>query len=100
MKDVPQRSVVRWIHILMSAATELQDDEAVVRHVCIECIDDPIAVAPGIANSAVAFESAGFAMAGEIEPVAAPSLAVTRFGEQSVDELRVGFGGRGRTRRR
>lgn len=81
--------------ILREIAGKLGDEEAVVREVAIDGVDDPIAIPPGIgirldggAGEVV------FAVAGDVEPVAAPMFAVVLRGEQFVDEafLPAGFG--------
>ncbi len=75
---------------MLVAAGQLLDDEFIVGHVGVKGVDDPVAVAPGVADGAVAFESAGFAVADQIEPVASPALAVARVGEEFVDQARIG----------
>ena len=62
---------------------QLELDEAVVGHVFVEGADDPVAVGVGIGEAFA--DVAGVGVAGYIEPVAAPALAVARGGEEAVD---------------
>ena len=60
-----------------------------VRQVAIEGIDDPVAIAPGLAE--IAFrrqldQVARVGVADDVEPVPAPPLAVPRRGQQAVDD--------------
>ncbi len=61
-------------------------DELVVRHVGVERVDDPVAVAEAL-RIEPGFERVGLvlAVAGHVEPVPGPPLAVVRRGEQAVD---------------
>ena len=74
-------------------AGDLLPDEAVVRFVFVERLDDVVAVAPGDEEVGVLFETGGIAVAGEVEPVASPFFAVARGGEQAVDFVLPGVGG-------
>ena len=85
---------------------ELLDHEAVVGFVGVERVDDVIAVGPGEGVAVVLVEAlalvdrqaARVGVAGRIEPVAAPALAVVRRGQEEVDLLgddRVDVVGRG-----
>ena len=80
--------IVAGLAVLVGAR-ELQDDEAVVRHVGVERLDHPVAIAPGVADRAIAFQAAGLAVAHQVEPVPAPALAVARIVEQPVDQFLV-----------
>jgi hypothetical protein len=73
-------------------AGDLFLDKEIVGLVGVEGADDVIAVAPGGGAFAVDGEAVGFGVADEIEPVAAPALAVARVGEEFVDLLFVGVG--------
>ena len=73
-------------------AGDLFLDEAVVGLVGVEGLDDVVAIAPGVGARLVGLEAVGLGVAGEVEPVAAPALAVVRRGEQAVDELLEGVG--------
>ena len=64
----------------------------VVRLVVIEGGDDVIAIGPGIAPGLVFVEAVRFAVVHDVEPVAAPAFAITRRGEESVDQLLIGVG--------
>ena len=65
---------------------ELGTDELIVRHVFIERIDDPIAVTetlriePGLERVGLVL-----AVAGHVEPVPGPPLAVVGRGQQAID---------------
>ena len=67
-------------------AGELFAEEAVVGLVGIEGADHVIAVAPGVGFGIVAFVTVALGEAHEVEPVAAPLLAVSRGFEQTVDD--------------
>jgi len=71
---------------------ELFGEKLIVGQVAVEGIDDPIAIDPLVARF-VFFETVGVGVAGNVEPVAAPFLAVGGTGQQVVDE-RVDGGGR------
>ena len=51
-------------------------NELVVRHVIVEGLDHPVAIAPGVVSNPVALESHTFAEADHVQPVASPALAV------------------------
>ena len=59
-------------------AGELLDDEAVVRLVGVERADDVVAVPPGVGPGLVELVAVGVGVAGQVEPVPAPALAVVR----------------------
>src|ERR1051326_3964004 len=63
-------------------AGQLLDDELIVGQVAIERADDPVAPAPGERAAGVLFIAVAVGVAGEVEPVAAPALAVGRRGQQ------------------
>ena len=65
-------------------AGDLLFDEAVVGLVGVERLNYVVAVAPGVGARFVGLEAFAFGVAGEVEPVAAPTLAVLRRGEQAI----------------
>ena len=65
---------------------------SVVGLVAVEGADDVVAIAPGVGAVRVVLEAVGVGVADDVEPVAAPALAVVRRGEQAVDEFLVGVG--------
>ena len=73
-------------------ARQLLGGELVERHVAVQGVDHPVAVLPDRAR-AVNAVAVGVGVAGGVEPVLAPPLAVVRAGEQAVDLLLVGVGG-------
>jgi hypothetical protein len=75
-------------------AGELLLEEAVVGLVVGERADDVVAVRPGVGAVAVLLVAVGFGVADEVQPVAAPALAVARVGEEALDLLLVGVGRR------
>ncbi len=98
-------SVLRWkpvaifcssVALGQQVAGELLDREPVERQVAVEGVDDPVAVLPDRARGVDAV-AVGVGVAGQVEPVPRPALAVVRRGEQAVDEPLVGVG-RGRRR--
>ena len=65
-------------------------NEGVVGLVAIERLDHVIAIAPGGDEEVVGLKPGCVGVANQVEPVAAPALAVARRGEQAVDQLLVG----------
>jgi hypothetical protein len=58
------------------------------RRACrVEGLDDVVAVAPGGGEEVVGLEAGGVGVAHQVEPVAAPALAVAGRFEQAVDQL-------------
>ena len=97
-------SLVTWSSLV---AGDLLLEEHVVRLVLVERADHVIAVAPGVGTVEVVLEAVGIGVARDIQPVAAPALAIVRRGQQPVDEALPaasravvekfgGLGGRGR----
>ncbi len=77
-----------------NVAGDLHSDELVVRHVGVERLHDPVAVSPRIGAVFGSANPAGverIAVAHEVEPVPAPSLAVRGRREQAIDKLLVGI---------
>ena len=67
---------------------ELLDDELVVRLIGVESVDDVVSIGPGGVEGldrAVTLQALGVGVAGGIEPVASPALAVVGRSEQTVD---------------
>jgi hypothetical protein len=88
--DEAERGETRVVlgEVGQAVGRELLDDELVVRLVGVEGVDDVIAVGPGAVerlDGAVALQPLGVGVAGGVEPVAGPALAVMRRGEQPVD---------------
>ena len=73
-------------------AGDLLADEAVVRLVLVEGVDDVVAVAPDVGAGLVALEALAVGVAGEVEPVARPALAVARRGEKAINDAVEGGG--------
>ena len=71
-------------------AGDLLAHELVVGLVGVERLDDVVAVGPGVGTVGVQPVALAFGVAGEVEPVLGPALAVARAGEQAVDEAFVG----------
>src|SRR5439155_19521076 len=59
----------------------------VVWLVPIECLDRVIAIPPSVGTDLVGLEALAFGKAGEIEPMAAPALAVLRRSQEAVHRL-------------
>ncbi len=76
-------------------AGELFDRELVEGHVGIEGLNHPVAVGPHAAI-AILLVTVGIGVAGQIEPLAGPPLAVLRAGQQPIDETFVRCVQRGR----
>ena len=74
-------------------AGELLFDELVERLVPIEGLDEVIAIAPSVFREDFVGGADHVGVAGEIEPVAGPALAVGRRSEQAVDDFGVGVVG-------
>src|SRR5690606_37324685 len=73
-------------------AGDLFGDELVEGKVAVIGIDHVVAVAPGVLEDE-APERDGFSETGDVEPMAAPTFAEMRGGEQSIDEPFEGGGG-------
>ena len=74
-------------------AGELFEEEAVDGLVRVEGLDDVVAVLPEGLALGVTGVAASVAVAGDIEPVAAPMFAVAEAGEEAVDDGFVSVGG-------
>src|SRR5262249_5697617 len=59
-------------------AGQLLDGELVERQVAIERADEPVPIAPGEWPAGVLFVAVTVGIAGQVEPVAAPALAIMR----------------------
>ena len=73
-------------------ASDLLDDELVVGHVCVECVDYPIAIEPDL-TGLVFLKAVGVGVPRCIEPDASPPLAVVWRGEQPLNLPLVSTGG-------
>ena len=58
----------------------------VIRHVGVQRLDDPVAIAPGVVAPLIAFESVRVGVMSDVQPVPRPPLAVMRRIEQPFDE--------------
>ena len=74
-------------------ARDLLPDEAVVRHVGVDGINDIVTVLPGVGVRDVPARTGALAVAGHVEPVTTPAFAERRRGQQSVHDLRKRLGG-------
>ena len=79
---------------------KLLDEEAIERQVGVEGPHDPVAVFPGVRTGRIVLRGAGgIGVAGDVEPVAGPPLAVAGGGEEPIDEMlvgrRIGIGDKG-----
>ena len=74
--------------------SELELHETVVGNVAVDCIDDPVAISPGIRIRGVGGlrRRIVLAKARHIHPVAAPAFAVLRRGLQTIDQRFPGIG--------
>ena len=81
--------VVACLAVFVGAG-KLLNHELVIWHIAVERANDPIAVAPGIANRAIAFEAARLAIADKVEPMPPPSFAIARIVEPTVNQRPVG----------
>ena len=71
-------------------AGKLLGQEAVVGFVGVEGPDDIVAVTPGVGAERILPVAVRLGIAHEVEPVPPPALAVTRRGQQAVDQSLVG----------
>ncbi len=71
---------------------ELLVEEAVIRDVGVERVDDVIAIEVRLGDGVIGVIPGGVGVAGEVEPVTTPALAVMGRGEQFVDQAFVGVG--------
>ena len=79
-------------------AGDLLDQEPVERLVAVEGVDDVVAESPGVGDVAVVLEALGLGVADDVEPVLRPALAVSRAGQQPVDDPLLGDRANGRPR--
>ena len=68
-------------------AGNLFDEKSIEGRVFVKRLHDVIAIAPGIRKNVVFVHAGRVGVARDIEPVAAPILAILRRGEQPVDDL-------------
>ncbi len=74
---------------------DLEEEEAIVGHVLVEGLDDPVAVGGGMDEEAFlagVHVALGVGVAGDVEPVATPSFAVVGTVEESLDQAGDGGG--------
>ncbi len=82
---------------------DLEQEEAVVGHVVVEGLDDPVAIGRGLHEESLLAGvdvALGVGVPGHVQPVPGPLLAVMRRGEQAVDHAARRRPGRGRRRTR
>ena len=75
-----------------NVARKLFADKLVVRHIVIESVDHPVAIAPRVRHGEVGGFARGVGVTGQIEPVPAPSLAIVRRRQQPFDQFRESIG--------
>ena len=80
------------VHVRQLVAGDLLHHEPVVRLVLVERADDVVAVFPDKRFFIVALVAVGLGEAHDVEPMAAPALAVLRQAEQMLDEPWPGVG--------
>ena len=85
-----QRQVVVGLELV---AGNLPADELIERHVVVESSDHEVAVVIRRRPVVVLLVTVAFGKTGQVEPVAAPALAVMRAVEQTIDEPVVGVAG-------
>ena len=72
--------------VVQLIARHLFGEEHVVGLVAVERADDVVAIPPDVGPVVVVFVAVGIGVAGGIQPVTSPPLAVVRRGEQRVDQ--------------
>ena len=72
---------------------EVLENELVVGLVLVEGVDDVVAEAPGIGEDEAASATAGFRVAGDIEPMPPPTFSELGTGEEVIDDVFEGGGG-------
>ena len=82
----------RRVSWLEDVAGELPGGEAVVRSVCVQRCDDPVAVSPRIGPKLVAFETLAFSVTDDVEPVPSPAFAIVRVSQVLLDKPWPGAG--------
>jgi hypothetical protein len=65
-----------WRRRRKQVARNLLLEEAIVRNIAIEGVDDVVAIAPRVGIGHVARGSGGLGVARDVEPVTAPALAI------------------------
>src|SRR5687768_16203407 len=68
-------------------ASELLANEFVVREIAVESVDDPVAIAIHLRDRKIGIVAGGVGVANDIEPVAAPTFAISGRGEKAVDDF-------------
>ena len=74
-------------------AGELLDNELIVGQIPVKRVDDPVAVEPDVAHG-ILLVAVAVRIAGRIQPLAAPALAVVRAGKEFVDPAQINGGRR------
>ena len=80
-----------WIIGEHLVARQLLLDEPVIRLVLIEALNDVVAVAPNIWPGFIGFEAFAIGITRQIEPMARPTFAVARRGEQTINHFSEGI---------
>ena len=86
-----ERRIVLRLRIGEQVRRKLLPHEIVVGQVCIERPRDPIAIEPGLGDS-LAPRFRHVTVAGQVEPVPAPTLAILRRGQIAIDQPLIGIG--------
>ena len=71
---------------LVLVAGNLPLDERVVRQVLVQGLDHEVAIVVGVRPVVILLEAVALGEARQVEPMPAPSLAIVRAGEQSIDQ--------------
>ena len=75
--------------VRQQVARDLLDHEAVIGHVRVEGVNDPIAIEPDLARL-VLLKAVRIGVAGSVQPDAPPALAVMRRCEQTIHQASIG----------
>ena len=68
-------------------ANQLHADEFVVRHITVECVDDPVAIRPRVHARLVAFKTTAFTEPHHVQPVSGPAFTVVLRFQQVIDKV-------------
>ncbi|EDY22388.1 hypothetical protein CfE428DRAFT_0513 [Chthoniobacter flavus Ellin428] len=79
---------LRWRGMRQQVAGDLLDGELIERHVSVEGLDHPVAIGPSF-DVVIQVHAVRVGIAGGIQPVTRPVLAVVRRGHQLIDQLLV-----------
>ena len=92
-KSLPPAGIVAICVVVVIAIVAIYSFTNRVKQHSTGSIDDVVAIFPGDVALGIGGVADGIGISGDVEPVAAPMLAIVRRGEQPVDQFLVSVGG-------